>query len=137
MDDDEIQRIAESLRHSVRRDGKCRLSQGKPWPWLTLNRERCILFASNLLRLASKPLSPNHDDVTQQLSGLEQVHEVDTDLEIFLLRRVESFDCEASNPPTATTWRDRMWLIGCGMIAFLLCAIFASGLWFWARLIFG
>jgi len=137
MIDDELDRIADSLERSIDGEPQSRLSRGKPWPWFSLNRDGCIALAANLLRLAAKPPADDGTDVTQQLSGIDQINDDDSDLEIFLLRRTETVAREPiDDSPTAPRLRDRAALLGCGVVAFLLAAIFLSGLYYWGQLLF-
>ena len=138
MDNNELQRIAESLEDSINGEPQSRLSSGKPWPWLTLNRAGCIALASNLLRLASKPESSDGTDVVQHISDINQINDGDNDLEIFLLRRMESMDLkqmdESADSPRL---KDRLAMLGCGLVVIMVATIFLSGIYFWGQLILG
>ena len=136
MNDDELGRIADSLERSIDGEPQSRLSQGKPWPWLSLNRDGCIAFAANLLRLAAKPPRDDGADVTQQLIGIDQINEGDDGLEIFLLRRTETVAREPIQDLESPRLRDRVTLLGCGIVGFLLASIFLSGIYFWWTQIF-
>lgn len=136
MHDDELERIADSLENSINGAPQSRLSQGKPWHWLSLNRDGCKALAANLLRLAAKPPRDDGADVTQQLVGIDQINEDDDGLEIFLLRRIETVAREPIQDPVSPRFRDRVALLGCGAVAFMLVSIFFSGIYFWWQLIF-
>ena len=136
MNDDELERIADSLERSITGEPQSRLSRGKPWPWLSLNHDGCIAFAANLLRLAAKSPRDDGADVTQQLVGIDQINEDDDGLEIFLLRRTETVAREPIQDSDSPRLRDRVALLGCGIAAFFLGSIFLSGIYFWWTLIF-
>lgn len=136
MNDDELERIADSLENSIAGEPQSRLSRGKPWPWLSLNRDGCIALAANLLRLAAKPNRKDGADVTQGLDGIDQINEDEDGLEIFLLRRTETVGREPVQESDSPRLRDRVVLLGCGIIAFFFSSVFLSGIYFWWTLIF-
>ena len=134
MHDVELERIANQLaEYSHGRDGECRITNGTPWPWLSLNRDGCIAMSAALLRLASTPIPANRDSVTVPLADLEQINEAPYDLELFAIQRVESFtqDRIAEVEMPDRPWRVYLGIAGSGISIALFILFFVTGLVNW------
>ncbi len=141
MNDEELNSVAEALERSSAGEPQSLLSQGIPdfLLSLTLNREGCLAFAANLLRLAALPPESNGAELARQLTGIEQLDDEERSLRILVVKRSENLQQSeiADESLKSTSFRDRLMLIGCALICFLFAMTFVGGIFFWGRLFFG
>lgn len=138
MNDQELRVIAESLEQAVSGEPQSLLLKAHPWPILRLNRDGCLAFAADLLRLAAHPPATEGHRVTRRLSNIDQMLDGDDSFVLWHLERADGELQEtAERQIVETPARDRFALIGCAFIGFLVLMTFCGGIFFWARLFFG
>lgn len=140
MNDDDFKQMSDRLYAYLQdREGESRITHGKPWPWLLVDRDGCIALAAALLRLVVTPIPPGRRDVAIPLPNLNQVNEAPYDLELFVISRVESIDFDRSPPEEFrdTPIRDSLSIAGCALVGLMLIGCFATGLIQWASWLFG
>jgi hypothetical protein len=141
MDDDELLDIASKLESASDNDAAhSQLSTGKPWLWLTGNRDALLRFAVAFIRAAAAPISD--DDCRAEPTILEhrQINDAKTDYILGAAQRIDEFpenpDVIANRKRSA--WQnDRGALLGCGIVGFIVLSILLSGIAFWWHVITG
>lgn len=141
MDDDELLDIASKLESASDNDAAhSRLSAGKPWLWLTGNRDALLRFAAAFIRAAAAPIPDDECRAEPTILEHRQINDAKTDYTLGAAQRIDEFP---ENPEVIAerkrgAWRnDRGALLGCGIVGFILFSILISAITFWWHVITG
>jgi hypothetical protein len=136
LDDEALRQVVEMLEiHSGSGEGKSRLAViGPPWHlFLTANRQALIKLACTLLRAAEAPIldKDSRSETVEIDSQIDQVDGDSSDRCLKFVQRMETWP----EPPEAIAkrerrarWLDGAGLLGCGIVAFVVLAVFMAGL---------
>ena len=127
MDDSELNRLADAFEACAKvADAKSGLHHDKSPLWVIANRTACIRFAAAFLRAATTPI------IDDDCRGKP----IPVDVKTFscIIQRMETWpepeQCREDRKRKA--WRnDRIALIGCGLVTFILLFLIGPGVWFW------
>lgn len=136
MTDDELAEIATRLEEATDSDvARSRMGRTNPgFLLLQANRDACIQIAAALLHAASTPAETQHRG--DRLLDYCQIEEKKTDCALRIIQRVDF--APGSNlvqRDTRPGIGDRVFLLGCAVVTFVLVFLLASGVLFWVRLI--
>jgi hypothetical protein len=134
MDDERLQQIIETLEESIgTAEGTSRLSWPDDQAWLTANKVGLLRLACALLRAAKEPISPDDcrsKPVCVDANHNQVVDDDEYDIIVGPIQRMETWPepAEAIKDRTKRVRRnDRVLLIGCGIVTFVLLTIFLAG----------
>jgi hypothetical protein len=135
MDDDELLDIASRLESASDDDAAhSQLSAGKPWLWLTGNRDALLRFAAAFLRAAAAPIPDDECRAEPSILEHRQITDAKTDYTLGAAQRIDDFP---ENPEVIAARKRRAWdndgcaLIGCGVVGFVILSLLLSGIAFW------
>jgi len=141
MDDDELLDIASKLESVSDNDAaQSQLSTGKPWLWLTGNRDALFRFAAAFVRAAAAPIPDDECRAEPTILEHRQINNNKTDYTLGAAQRIDEFP---ENPDVIAerkrnAWRnDRGALLGCGVVGFILLSILISAIAYWWHVITG
>ena len=135
MDEERIHRIIEMIEGDIgAAEGKSRIVplDAPRLVSLTANQTGLLRLVCTLLRATTEPILP--DDCRSRAieigsTHLHQVGEDQSDLAVVFVQRMETWPepTEIKNRRCKSRMRDRVVLWGCGLVAFILIAIFTAG----------
>lgn len=133
--DDELLDIASKLESGFDSDAACsQLSGEKPWLCLTGNRDALLKIATALLRAAAAPIPDDESRSKPTFIEHRQINVTNTDYVLVVADRIDSFP---ENPAKIARRKHRAWandrigLIGCGLVGFVVLSLLLSGIVFW------
>ncbi|NND99348.1 MAG: hypothetical protein HKN47_18670 [Pirellulaceae bacterium] len=139
MDDSELERLSNSLFHAIAEtEGQCRITMEEPWIYLTADREGCVALAAALLELAAQ--KPGTEiGVDEHMTKLRQINDSAREPGTLAFRRVASLATYIVDTPDIdpTRLRDRLYLLGCGTVAFFCIMSMLTGVSVWVAILFG
>ena len=141
MDDDELLELASKLEASADIDAaQSHLTVGKPWLWLTGNRDSLLRFAAAFLRAAAAPIPDDECRAEPTMLEHRQINDAKIDYTLGAVQRIDAFpenpDAIANRKRSA--WRnDGVVVIGCALVGFVILSLLLSGLAFWWQIFTG
>ncbi len=141
MEDEELLAMASKLESSFDFDAaQSQLSLGKPWMWLTGNRDSLLLLATSFIRAAAAAIPENECRAAPVYPEHQQICIAKTDQ---ILHAIQRIDCLPENAQVVARKKREAWcndaveLLTCGLLGFTLLMLSISGVAFWWHIITG
>lgn len=139
MDDDELLDIASKLSSaSDASKAQSQLSPGKPWLWLTGNRDALLQFAAAFVRAAASTIPKDGCRADPQIIDHRQISDGKTDYILGAAQRIDEFPESAdifADKKRREWHKDRLGLLGCALVGFVILFLLLSGIAFWWHII--